>query len=279
MLHTHRSLYDRCLDKTPDQIFINSLRKEFELSPAESSGVLELAKSCLFGEIPSTLGKLRFLCASRKARHGKPLANQDMVRVELTLDLGTDDLDVLRVQGPVCLRQLRILRLTEEAYIQGGLLTQEDLSRLLQVSVRTIRRDIQSLVEDGNTVHTRGYEHDIGPGLSHKSRIVDLYLQGFTYAEIMLKTRHSATSIKRYVGAFSRLLLLLNHEEMFDVLDLSRLLHQSERLTREYLDLFEKYKKGDHWPSVYLELLDQLKAMYPAKKKASGEHHGGADEN
>ena len=152
-----------------------------------------------------------------------------MVRVELTLDLGTDDLDVLRVQGPVALRQLRILRLTEESYFQGGLLTQEDLGRLLQVSVRTVRRDIQSLVSDGNTVHTRGYEHDIGPGLSHKSRIVDLYLQGLTYAEIMLKTRHSAGSIKRYVGAFSRLLLLLSHEE-FDLLTLSRLLHQSGRL-------------------------------------------------
>lgn len=278
MLATHRSLYDRCMDKTPDQIFVNSLRKELELSPAESSAVLELAKSCLFGSIPATLGRLRFLCASRKARHGKALCEQDMVRVELTLDLGTDDLDVLRVQGPVALRQLRILRLTEESYFQGGLLTQEDLSRLLQVSVRTVRRDIQSLVSDGNTVHTRGYEHDIGPGLSHKSRIVDLYLQGLTYAEIMLKTRHSAGSIKRYVGAFSRLLLLLSHEE-FDLLTLSRLLHQSERLTREYLDLFNKYKHGDHWPDVFLELLDQLKAMYPAKKKGTGQHHGGTYEN
>lgn len=277
MLHTSRSLYDRCMDKTPDSVFINSLRKEFELSPAESAGVLELAKSCLFGEIPQTLGKLRFLCASRKARHGKPLFEQDMVRVELTMDDGTDDLDVFRLQGISSLRQLRILRLTEESYFQGGLLTQEDLGRLLQVSSRTIRRDIQQLVNDGNTVHTRGYEHDIGRSLSHKSRIVDLYLQGFTYDEIIRKTRHSAHSIKRYVSTFSRLLLLMNHE-VTDVLTLSRLMHQSERLTREYLDLFNKYKDGDHWPPVYLELLEQLKAMYPAKKKQAG-LPGGIDED
>ena len=91
MYHTRRSLYDRSLEKTPEQVFINSLKKEFELSPAESVGILELAKSCLFGDVPATLGKLRFLCASRKASHGKPLGEQDMVRVELTLDSGIED--------------------------------------------------------------------------------------------------------------------------------------------------------------------------------------------
>lgn len=267
MYHTFRSLYDRSLEKTPEQVFINSLKSEFELSPAESTGILELAKSCLFGEIPSTLGKLRFLCASKKARHGKPLRDQDMIRVELTLDNGIEDLDVTRLQGFKALRQLRILRLTEEAYHQGGLLTQEDLARLLQVSSRTIREDIRDLHGDGNTVHTRGYDHDIGRGVSHKTRIVDLYLAGFTYDEIMRRTRHSAFSIKRYVCGFGRLLLLLSHD-VTDVHEISRLLHQSERLTDEYLELFEKHKRGDHWPPVYLELLEQLKALYPAKKKS-----------
>lgn len=278
MLHTHSSLYDRSLEKTPEQVFINSLRKEFELSPAESAGILELAKRCLFGEIPQTLGRLRFLCASRKAKHGKPLGEQDMVRVTLTLDNGIEDLDVLREQGSVALRQLRVLRLTEEAYIQYGLLTQEDLARLLQVSVRTIRNDIMALIRDGNTVHTRGYDHDIGRGVSHKTRIVDLHLSGFTYDEIMRRTRHSAHSIKRYVSMFGRLLLLLSHD-MSETRELSRLLNQSDRLTKEYLELFEKYKRGDRWPKAYVELLDQLKALYPAKKKSWAQRRGGINES
>ncbi len=53
LLHTRDSLYDRSLEKTSEQLFVNSLRKEFELSPSESQGILSLAKSCLFGEIPS----------------------------------------------------------------------------------------------------------------------------------------------------------------------------------------------------------------------------------
>lgn len=34
MYHTFRSLYDRSFEKTPEQVFINSLKSEFELSPA-----------------------------------------------------------------------------------------------------------------------------------------------------------------------------------------------------------------------------------------------------
>ena len=61
MYTTNKSLYDRSLEKTPEQLFINSLRKEYELSPAESKGILELVKSCLFGEVPKILKKIYVL--------------------------------------------------------------------------------------------------------------------------------------------------------------------------------------------------------------------------
>jgi hypothetical protein len=267
LIHTKDALYDRCLEKTPEQIFVNSLRKEYELSPAASGSILELAKRCLYGDVPTVVGRQRFICASMKACHGRPLHEQEKLTVELTLDQGVEDLEVLRTQGPKAMRQLKILRLTEEAYDQGGVLTQEDLGRLLQVSSRTVRDDVQELTSDGQLVRTRGLEHDIGRTLSHKARIIDLYLSGFMYDDIMRRSRHSAHAIKRYVSGFGRLLLLLNRG-VTDVVELSRLLCQSERLTREYLELFEKYKDGDRWPKVYQELVDQLSVLYPAKKKA-----------
>jgi DNA-binding Lrp family transcriptional regulator len=266
MYSTNKSLYDRSLEKTPEQLFINSLRKDYELSPAESAGILELAKSCLFGEVPEILGKQKFLCASRRARHGRALKEQEMVEVELTLDGGIEDLDVLRTQGSKALRQLKILRLTEEAYYQEGLLTQEDIGRLLQVSSRTVREDLRELQKDENLVRTRGNEQDIGRGISHKSRIIELYLKGYTYDVIIRRSRHSAHSIKRYVNSFGRLLLILSHG-IRNISEISRLLNQSERLTKEYLGLYNKYRKEDHWPKVYQELLEQLKALYPSKKK------------
>jgi hypothetical protein len=264
------------LDKTPEQIFVNTLRQEYELSPAACQGILELAKQCLFGEAPSSVGRQRFICASLTALHGRLVREQEKVTVELTLDKGVEDLDVLRTQGYKGLRQLKILRLTEEAYLQGGLLTQEDLSRLLQVTSRTIREDIRDLVKEGMVVRTRGLEQDIGRTLSHKARIIDLYLSGHVYADIMRRSRHSAHAVKRYIGSFSRL-LLLKSRGVDDVKEISRVLCQSERLTREYLKLFERYKQGDKWPKIYVELVDQLSTLYPAKKKAVA--RGGAREN
>ena len=120
MKNRGKSLYDRCLEKTPEQLFVNSLRREFELSPAASKSILELAQSCLFGTVPSKVGKQKVVCASLTAMHGRPLDEQEKVTVELTLDAGVEDLDVQRSQGPKALRQLRILRLTEEAYFQGA---------------------------------------------------------------------------------------------------------------------------------------------------------------
>jgi Mn-dependent DtxR family transcriptional regulator len=269
MYHTRSSLYDRLLEKTPEQVFINSLRKEFELSPAESQGILDLAKSCLFGQVPQTVGKIKYICASQHAKHGKPLSEQDLVEVELTLDNGVDDLNVLRDSGPKALRQLREIRVTDETWDQGGSLTQEDIARLLQVTSRTVRKDISELQSDGIFIHTRGTDHDIGRSLSHKSRIIELYLSGETYASIMKKSRHSEFSIKRYVMSFGRLLLLVDHG-VVDVKEMSRLLGQSERLTTEYLEIFERHKVGDKWPKVYVELLEQLKTLYPSKKKSEG---------
>jgi biotin operon repressor len=246
-------------------LFIGALRREFELSPAASLGILEAAKEHLFSPIPETAGQQRFVCASKNAKNGKALGEQDRLSVTLTLDGGIEDLEVARTQGLQSLRQYRILRLTQEAYDQDGLLTQEDLARLLHVSTRTIRDDIKSLMTDGNTVHTRGYHHDIGRGVSHKTRIIDLYLKGYTYSHIMRKTRHSGHSVKRYVMSFGRL-LLLRSRDIDNVSELSRLLNQSERLTEEYLELFEKYLDGGNWPQVYVDLLGQLRSLYPSKK-------------
>jgi biotin operon repressor len=275
MYSTRRSLYDRLLEKTPEQIFINSLRSEFELSPAESKGILDLAKSCLFGEVPGSVGKIKYICASRNARHGRPLSEQELVEVELTLDNGIEDLQVLRECGKKAHRQLKILRMSDEAWSLTGSLTQEDLARILGVTDRTIRSDIRELEQDGYFIHTRGNDQDIGRGLSHKSRIIELYLQGETYQAIMRKSRHSAFAVKRYVCSFGRLLLLLSHG-MEDIKQISRLLGQSERLTLEYMELYEWYKSGDHWPEVYVELLEQLKSLYPSKKKSGG---GGSNES
>jgi len=82
---------------------------------------------------------------------GKSLDELRKVSVSLTV-FDPEDETVLRERGPSGLRKYRIIRLTNEAYDQGGLLVQEDLALLLTTSLRSIRRDIKDLKEEGITI-------------------------------------------------------------------------------------------------------------------------------
>ena len=80
----------------------------------------------------------------------------EKVTVTLTLDAGETDVKLKHQNGTAALRRHRLLRIYQEAAGQRAALTQEELARLLNVSVRTIRRDIKTLQSEGYTVRTLG---------------------------------------------------------------------------------------------------------------------------
>ena len=59
---------------------------------------------------------------------------------------------------------MRMLRLIDEALDQGEILTQEDTARVLNVDVRTIKRDTPHLRKLGYPVRTGGQIRQIGKG-------------------------------------------------------------------------------------------------------------------
>ena len=162
-----------------------------------------------------------------------------MVEVTWTLDAGEEDLEVLRKHGRTALRRVRILRLVDEALDQRGEPTQEDLAKALGVSARTIRSDIAALEAEGYRVTTRGHLRGVGRGQSHKVLIVELYLKRYTYTEIMRRTRHSPAAIKRYIQTFGRFVMLTR--KGLNVREIAYVVGISERLTQEYLDLYQRY--------------------------------------
>ena len=103
-------------------------------------------------------------------------------------------------------------------------------------------------------VPLRGVVKDIGSS-SHKSKIVELYLKGYTPTKIQRLTRHSLQSIERYIKDFSRVSILTKREESLDNIRL--IIGISERLVKEYQDLFIKYKDGSHKQRVE-ELIDNV---------------------
>lgn len=224
------------------------LENEFELAPRIAKAVVETARQIYeldrLNSATEKNGTVKKLVIRRQAQHGPPMEKLEKTRVSLTLDKGQEDQKVFREQGSSALRQKKILRMVEEANQQGGTLSQEDLADLLEVSVRTIQRDINKLEDDGLTVATRGIIEDIGPATSHKVKIVEMYLKGYTYSEIATRSRHRPFSIQRYITHFSQVVLLtdrgLEVEEIRFGVGISR------RLVEQYQQLYEKYDTPEY---------------------------------
>ena len=118
------------------------------------------------------------------------------------------DQEVLREKGLAAMRRQRLARLARQAQVQGALLTVEDLAYLTCSSTATVKRDVAACRGDGVAVPTRGQIRDIGPGVSHKAQIVQLYLWGLQFTEIERRTRHSESAIKRYLADFRQVAAL-----------------------------------------------------------------------
>jgi hypothetical protein len=170
------------------------------------------------------------------------LARKITLRLKL-IDFNTD-LEALASYGLAGLRRHRLARLTRQAYDQNALLSYEDLAILLTTSPATVKRDIYYLRHQGLFIITRGMKHDMGPGLSHKTLIIDLYFKGYTFTEIEQKTNHSESSIKRYLADFIQIASL--YKQHFTTNQIRLIAQKSERLIREYLQLYQTYNKQNN---------------------------------
>jgi len=266
-----RTAVDRLAIKTLDQRFRYELESGFEMAPRIAQGILEVAKDvfnldAVSGDSSNRLrpGQIRQVVVATGAPHGRPLRETEMVEITWTVDVGEDDLEVLKEHGSIDLRRVRILRLVDEALDQGGEPTQEDLAKALGVTARTIRSDITALEAKGYQVVTRGKLRGVGRGQTHKVLIVELYLKRHTYTEIVRRARHSASAIKRYIQTFGRV-VMLNYKGL-SVGEIAFAVGISERLANEYLDLYRRYDI----PAYQDRLAEIVQMVGGSAQKAAG---------
>jgi uncharacterized protein YerC len=206
-------------------------------------------------------GQIVFHAALASEVPGKRISEIKTIAVHLTFHDRTD-VKVLSEEGTSGLRKHKVIRMANEALDQGGLLTQEDLAVLLCSSRRTIRRDIKELKQQGIDVPTRGTLQDIGPGVTHKSRIVKMWLEGYEYTDIERKTGHSGFSVQRYVSGFSKAVRF--YRRGYSLPEIRELTDMSERLAQEYLELYEVSKDR---PESQIRLQQILSEPMPSKKR------------
>ncbi|HEX6394680.1 MAG TPA: DUF1670 domain-containing protein [Acidimicrobiales bacterium] len=185
-------------------------------------------------------GQLVYYCpaATERARKGRTMANTEMVPVRLTV-VAQDDIEAIREgMGALARRDRRVRRLAHEAYKQGGVLSQLDLSLVTGYTDGGVAAAVKRLRKAGEMLPIRGYVADMGCWPTHKATIVRLYLQGLSTPEIASRTYHSKPSVDRYIQGFERVRLLAGKHA---IEELPLLTGMSANLVSQYLDILSEH--------------------------------------
>jgi DNA-binding NarL/FixJ family response regulator len=251
--------WERLEKKSLDSQFVNNITSGMNCSPFEAKAILETVHE-VYGDFFETTeslapGKARFVVISAEDSPSSHLKDAKKVTVILTINDDDEDLDIKRKEGCSGLRKHRLQRISNEAFMQGGLLTVEDIAnRIFCCGERTIVRDLRDLRGQDIFVPLRSTIKDMGRTLSHRSLIVNNWVQGGEYSEIARKTCHSISAVSNYVQKFKQVVALM--QDGYDVHTIAFLVKISKALTEEYIDI---YAHTDIVPSRRHELDNLLK--------------------
>jgi len=233
----------RLKSKSSKSSIIQKLSTDFNMTPIIAEAYYQQIASYYeeLSHMPPSGGMINYDAVSSTEPPGKHIRLTKKVNVTLRLIDLNEDLEVYANYGLAGLRRHRLLRITKEAYDQDALLSYEDIAMILTTSSSTIKRDVVFLTSQGKIVVTRGRKLDIGPGLSHKTIIIDYYLKGYTFTEIEQITNHSEKSVSRYLSDFIQVATLYDQE--FKQNQIRVITQKSNKLIREYIELYEIYDR------------------------------------
>jgi hypothetical protein len=251
--------WDRLEAKSLDNQFVNAIINGLNCSKFEALAVLDTVHK-VYGHFFDSYaelapGKAKFIVISAEDLPATKLDNATKVSVALTINDDKEDLPIKKEQGIIALRQHRLSRISTEAFMQGGLLTVEDIAnRIFCCGERTIIRDLKDLRQQGIFVPLRSTIKDMGRTLSHRSLIIKEWVKGSEYTDISRKTNHSVKAINNYVRKFKQVAALMN--DGYDVHTIAFLTKISKHLAEEYVDI---KAHSDIVPSRMEELESLLK--------------------
>jgi hypothetical protein len=264
----------RLKSKDARHAIVQKLTADFNLTPIIAEAFFQ--QFALYfqehADISLSSGEIAYEAVAAEEPAGKHIRLTRKVTVRLKLIDFATDLEVLAEYGLAGLRRHRLARITKQAYDHGALLSYEDIAIILTTSPATVKRDVYWLRHDGKFIMTRGAKHDMGPGLSHKTIICDLYFKGCTFTEIERQTNHSETSVKRYLADFVQVATL--HRQGFSQNQIRLIAQKSDRIVREYIQLYQTYERHDNERLTEL-LVPQKPGTDAGKKSRNAKGKGG----
>jgi Protein of unknown function (DUF1670) len=272
-------------EESSNRLFLRSAAHTFErvvaegtsCSPFEATVIAEKAQEVFrlgeHGDDRSMQpGQMVWRAIDEKEPAGKPLGQCIFKTIRLSFLVLEEDIEVLRRYGHSAKRGQQCMRIATEAADQGALLTQEDLAAILDSDVKTVRTDIKRYQQKyGILIPTRGTKKDIGPGITHRERAVELYLQGNDQVAVARDLQHSLKAVERYIQTFCRVVFCQG--QLKNTLKTALVVGVSIASVNRYLDLREKYYKT----AAYKERIGEIESEgtrfweYLDNKKKSGQ--------
>ena len=189
-------------------------------------------------------GTLIWTCTAdegKKGEVGKPTEAYKTITLRLPL-ITKEDLECRieqRERGRE--RDKRIMaRLVKDAAKQGGLLTQAELSVILNRSCAQISGYVNEWQKQtGELLPLKGYKMDQGSSPTHKAQIIRLFEQGKEPPDVAYESGHSLTSVERYLKDYERVKLLLKNGNDAD--EISLMINRGRKVVLEYIKLAQEY--------------------------------------
>lgn len=190
-------------------------------------------------------------------QRGKSIATTRMKPVVLSFVTDDDISHIAHGFASTTLRKKRLQRWVDEAFDQGALLTQLDLAILLGVCDAVVSKYVNEIQQTGTLLPTRGNIQDISGAITHKRKIITLYLEGYFTPEIAMKTNHSKEAVDRYIRDYHRVEILWKHT-ITNIDEISQLTRLSKRVAQQYVDLlpdkiYKNISKNKNKEKIYVE--------------------------
>lgn len=215
------------------------------IAKAIVTDILEIVARCYPERVaPKTVVWLAVRREWRGYKKGIPLG--ELVPVHLSI--ATDE-EVQLLTKPELRKKLkarrafnraRFARWCFDAYQQGGVLTQLDLSMLSGMSERYVADLLREYeAKTGKIVPTRGTVHDLGKSVTHKAEVIRRWIRKESPAQIARSLQHSQDAVDRYIADYQKVRLLAQRCSEVEIPALAGL---SKSLVKQYTALLHEYE-------------------------------------
>jgi len=133
-----------------------------------------------------------------------------------------------------------MVRLLKSAKKQGGLLSGAELSVLMNRSLSTITKYLKAYQEKTREIlPMKGYVLDQGSLPTHKGIIINLFENGVSPADIVLKTGHSQDAVDRYIKHYEQIKKLM--KKGLDINAIVSITGRSLKVVKQYIKLYYNF--------------------------------------